>query len=59
MRRFTLLRSVVEFLRKETYPLVQDMVLDEVLRTMKPQTCANAVHTALAINPDPSYWNFT
>lgn len=59
MQRFTLLRGVIVFLRQQAHPLVQLMVLNEVLRTMKPQACANAVFTALAINPDTSHWNFT
>ena len=59
MRRFTKLRGVIKFLRQHQHPLVEEMILDSVLLTMAPQTCANAVFTALQINPDPSYWRFT
>lgn len=59
MRRFTLLRLAVKFLRRYQHPLVQEALLDNVLRTMGPKTCANAVFTALKLNPDPSYWHFT
>jgi len=59
MKRITLLRGVVGFLRQHQHPLVQQVVLDEVLRTMSPKTCANAVFTALELNPNPSYWRFT
>lgn len=59
MRRFTKLRGVISFLRQHQHPLVEEMILDSVLQTMSPQTCANAVFTALKINPDPSYWRFT
>ena len=59
MRRFTMLRSAVSFLRQNHNPMVQYMVLHEVLRTMSPKACANAVFTALAINSDTSHWHFT
>ncbi len=59
MRRFTILRNVIGFLRKQAHPLVEEILLDQVLQSMSSKACANAVFTALAINPDPSYWRFT
>lgn len=59
MNRFAMLRLAVKCLRGNTEAYYKQALLDMVLVTMSPSACANAVFTALEINPDPKYWRFT
>lgn len=58
MRRFSLLRMAVKFLRSNGDDHAKFVLLDVILATMGPNAFANAVHGALRINNDPRYWRF-